>query len=59
MRHQQEWTANKYALFDAGYKSQIADGAIRCPCGETFDPRDHEATMTHIGHITGRDSGKS
>ncbi|MGM4906886.1 hypothetical protein AB8B21_02500 [Tardiphaga sp. 866_E4_N2_1] len=52
MRRQQEWTECKYALFDAGYKSQIAQGAIRCPCGVTFAPRDHTALLAHIGHIT-------
>jgi hypothetical protein len=54
MRRQQEWTAYKYALFDAGYRQQIRLGIIHCPCGETFDPRDFEATKAHIGHITGR-----
>ncbi|WP_441280485.1 hypothetical protein [Tardiphaga sp. 862_B3_N1_1] len=52
LRYQQEWTDCKYALFDAGYKSQIAQGAIRCPCGVTFAPRDHAALLAHIGHIT-------
>lgn len=55
MRHQAEWTAQKYALWDAGYRSQMAAGAVHCPCGETFNPRDFEATKAHIGHITGRD----
>jgi hypothetical protein len=57
MRRQQEWTANKYALWDAGYRDQVRRGVINCPCGETFDPKSHEATMAHISHITGRPPG--
>jgi hypothetical protein len=56
MRNQQERTEDKYALFEAGYKPQIAAGEIRCPCGARFDPGDHDAIMDHIGHIkAGRD----
>lgn len=54
LRRQEEWTANKYALFDAGYRDQIARGEILCPCGATFNPRFHEQTVTHIGHIKAR-----
>lgn len=57
MRHQQEWTANKYALWDAGFRSQIAQGVVHCPCGSTFNPKRHEETMAHIRHITGRPPG--
>ena len=53
MRRQQEYTENKYVLFDAGYRDQIRLGAINCPCGATFDPKVHEETMAHIGHIKG------
>jgi hypothetical protein len=52
MRKEEEWTANKYALWDAGYRDFSSD--IRCPCGARFDPGDHEATMAHIGHIKGQ-----
>jgi hypothetical protein len=47
LRIEQESTDAKYALFDAGYKSQIVAGAIRCPCGVTWDPQSHEETMAH------------
>jgi len=57
LRHQQEWTANKYALFDGGYRDQIKRGAVQCPCGATFNPRMQEETMAHISHITGRAPG--
>lgn len=56
-RRDQERTANKYALWDAGYRSQVANGNVRCPCGESFDPKYHEQTMAHIEHITGRRAG--
>jgi hypothetical protein len=51
LRRQQERTASKYSLFDAGYRDQIARGVIHCPCGATFNPRSHEETMAHIEHI--------
>jgi hypothetical protein len=57
MRRQQEWTANKYALWDAGYKNQLGRGPIRCKCGEMFRSSIHEQTMAHIEHITGRRAG--
>ncbi|WP_441281086.1 hypothetical protein [Tardiphaga sp. 862_B3_N1_1] len=53
----QQWTANKYALWDAGYTEQIRRGEIHCPCGKTFNPRFHEQTMAYISHITGRAPG--
>lgn len=48
-RRQQESTANKYALWDAGYLD--LSGEIRCRCGVTFRPAVHEETMAHIEHI--------
>ncbi len=53
-RRQQEWTEDKYALWDAGYRDKLGKGPVRCPCGEMFDPGSHEQTRAHIGHITGR-----
>jgi hypothetical protein len=53
-RRQPEWTANKYALWEAGYRNLLGKGLIRCPCGEMFNPSFHEQTMAHIGHITGK-----
>jgi hypothetical protein len=55
IRRDAEWTDQKYALWAAGKRDEMADGAVHCPCGETFDPRDFEATKAHIGHITARD----
>jgi hypothetical protein len=54
-RRQTQWTANKYALWDAGYRN--LSGLVQCPCGVAFTPRIHEETMAHIAHITGRAPG--
>jgi hypothetical protein len=56
MRHQQEWTENKYALWNAGYAGKLGKGPIRCPCGEMFNPGIHAETQVHIRHITRRNS---
>ena len=57
MRAEQEWTANKYALWEAGYRNQLGRDRIKCRCGQMFDPGAHDETMAHIGHITGRPPG--
>jgi len=57
MRQQQEWTANKYALWAAGYRDQLGKGPVKCRCGEMFNPSVHEDSMAHISHITGRMAG--
>jgi hypothetical protein len=57
IRRDQEWTANKYALWAAGYRNKLGRGPIECRCGEMFDPGIHDETMAHIGHITGRRAG--
>ncbi|WNV12834.1 hypothetical protein [Tardiphaga sp. 709] len=56
-RRQRQWTANKYALWDAGYRNKLGRGPIRCACGAMFNPGIHEETMAHIEHITGRPPG--
>ncbi|KAA0076102.1 hypothetical protein [Tardiphaga sp. P9-11] len=56
-RRQQQWTANKYALWDAGFRNKLGRGPLHCPCGATFDPGIPEETMAHIEHITGRAPG--
>jgi hypothetical protein len=53
-RRQKQWTANKYALWDAGYRNKLGRGPIQCACGAMFNPGIHEETMAHIEHITGR-----
>lgn len=48
MRRQQESTERKYALWDAGYRSQMANDPIRCRCGVMFNPGIHAETQAHI-----------
>jgi hypothetical protein len=57
IRFSQEWTANKYALWEAGYRRQLGNGPIKCRCGQMFDPGIHDETMVHIQHVTGRRAG--
>ena len=40
---QRDWTARKYALWDAGERlpSQKPSSMMRCPCGEMFDSACH------------------
>ena len=54
IRCSQEWTANKYALWDAGYRNKMGKGPLRCRCGKMFDAGIHEETMAHVQHIIGR-----
>ncbi len=54
MRRQQESTEWKYALWDAGYRSQMVNDEIRCRCGAMFAPESHEAVRAHIDHIRAR-----
>lgn len=56
-RRQTQWTANKYALWDAGYRNKLGRGPIPCACGVMFNPSLYEETMAHIAHITGRPPG--
>ena len=51
LRRQQERTERKYALWDAGYRSQLGQDQLRCRCGELFEPDGHEAVRIHIEHI--------
>jgi hypothetical protein len=57
LRRDQEWTANKYALWAAGYRDKLGKGPIRCRCGVMFDAGSHEKKMAHVQHITGRRAG--
>jgi len=53
-RDQRDWTARKYALWDAGERlpSQKPSSMMRCPCGEMFDSHRLENTLIHVPHIT-------
>jgi hypothetical protein len=53
-RDEQDWTARKYAMWEAGEKlpSQKPNSLMRCPCGEVFDSHRLENTLIHVPHIT-------
>jgi hypothetical protein len=53
-RDQRDWTARKYALWDARDRlpSQKPSSMMRCPCGEMFDSHRLENTLIHVPHIT-------
>ena len=59
-RDQRDWTARKYALWDAGKRleppsygpGKPAHRFRMCPCGEIFDMHGPEAVLVHVPHIT-------
>jgi hypothetical protein len=53
-RDNRDWTARKYAMWEAGerFPSQKPSSLMKCPCGETFDSHRLEHTMVHVPHIT-------
>jgi hypothetical protein len=53
-RDQRDWTARKYAMWEAGEKlpTQVPNSIMRCPCGETFDSHRLEHSLIHVPHIT-------
>ena len=58
-RDQRDWTARKYALWDAGKRLEPLSygpgkpcGRFRkCPCGEVFDMHGPDAVLVHVPHI--------
>jgi hypothetical protein len=59
-RDQRDWTARKYALWDAGRRleppshgsGKPASRFMKCPCGEIFDMRGLEEVVIHVRHIS-------
>jgi hypothetical protein len=53
-RDNRDWTARKYAMWEAGerFPSQKPSSLMKCPSGETFDSHRLEHTMVHVPHIT-------
>jgi hypothetical protein len=53
-RDQRDWTARKYAMWEAGerFPSQKPSSLMQCPCGETFDSHRLEHTVIHVPQIT-------
>jgi hypothetical protein len=52
-RAQRDWTARKYAMWQAGERmpSQNPGSLMTCPCGEVFDSHRLEHTLIHVPHI--------
>ncbi len=52
-RHQRDWTARKYAMWerDERLPSQIPASMMGCPCGARFDSHDPTGSYVHRGHI--------
>jgi hypothetical protein len=52
-RDQRDWTARKYAMWEAGEKlpTQKPNPMMRCPCGEAFDSHRLEHSLIHVPHI--------
>jgi hypothetical protein len=53
-RDERDWTARKYAMWEAGERlpSQKPSSLMKCPCGETFDSHRLEHTLIHVPHIS-------
>jgi hypothetical protein len=59
-RDQRDWTARKYALWDAGKKleppsygpGKPCSRFRKCPCGEIFDMHGLSEVLVHVPHIT-------
>ena len=53
-RRQRDWTARKYALWEAGEQlpAQRPSSILRCACGEAFDSHRLEQSMIHVPHLT-------
>jgi hypothetical protein len=55
-RDERDWTARKYALWDAGKRLEPPSYGSgrpcsrfrRCPCGEVFDMHGPEAVLVHV-----------
>ena len=55
-RDHRDWTARKYAMWQAGEKlpSQKPSTLMKCVCGQQFDSHRIEDTIIHVPHITAR-----
>jgi hypothetical protein len=59
-RDDRDWTARKYALWDAGKKLEPPNYGPgkpcsrfrKCPCGDVFDMHGPEEVFVHVLHIT-------
>ena len=59
-RDDRDWTARKYAMWDAGKRleppsyepGKPGSRFMKCPCGEIFDMHGPEQVVVHVPHIT-------
>jgi len=53
-RAQRDWTARKYAMWQAGERlpSQKPSSLMTCPCGQVFDSHRLGDTRVHVPHIS-------
>jgi hypothetical protein len=59
-RDERDWTARKYALWDAGNRLPANEWEpgkpckiyLKCPCGEIFNGERLEGTVIRVPHIT-------
>jgi hypothetical protein len=53
-RDERDWTAHKYAMWQAGERlpSQQPSSLMTCRCGEVFDSHRLEDTLVHVPHIS-------
>jgi hypothetical protein len=53
-RAQRDWTARKYAMWQAGkpMPSQKPGSLMTCTCGQVFDSHRLEDTRVHVPHIS-------
>src|SRR5882757_1114092 len=59
-RDERDWTARKYALWDAGKRleppsygpGKLAHRFRKCPCGEVFVMHGPEEVFLHLPHVT-------
>ena len=64
-RDQRDWTARKYAMWDAGKRleppsygpGKPCSRFMKCPCGEVFDMHGPEAVLVHVC-LTSRPQGR-
>jgi hypothetical protein len=60
-RHNRDWTARKYAMWERGERlpTQKPNSMMRCPCGEVFDSHRLEHTLIHVPHISAAESERA
>ena len=53
-RDQRDWTARKYAMWEAGERlpSQRPTSIMRCACGESFDSHRLDESLIHVPHFS-------